>query len=403
MTKKNYAFRNFTWLTAAAALLLLLNGCDKLNQKPPAAGPPEVLVSDLVRQDVPIPREWVASLDGSTNVEIRARVQGYLVKQNYNNGAFVKAGEVLFEIDPRPFQAAMEQAKADLMKAQAQQVNTNLIMNRQLELFAKKVVAESDKDTAVQQNAAAVAAVEAAKAALDQAQLNLDFCKVTSSVDGIAGVAKPGLGDLVGPSGGPMTTVSTLNPVKAYFQLSEQDYIRIAAKVNEAIASGTMAGNNKSLELILSDGSTYPLKGSFDSINRQVDVRTGTIEITTLFPNPDNLLRPGQFARVRVIVKVEKDAILIPQRAVNEMQGLFQVGVVSPDGRASIRLVEVGPKVGSSWVISKGLNVGDKVIIEGLQKLRPDASGSCPVIAKPWTPPAAAPAASPAPKSTETK
>jgi len=371
----------------AAAALLLFNGCKKEEQTPKTAGPPEVLVADIVRQDVPIPREWVASLDGSTNVEIRARVQGYLVKQDYKNGSFVKAGDLLFEIDPRPFQAALEQAKADLLKAQAQQVNADLVEKRQTELFAKKVVSEADKDTAVQQNSAAKAAVGAAQAALDQAQLNLDFCRVTSSVDGVAGTAQPGLGDLVGPSGTALTTVSTLNPIKAIYQLSEQEYLKVAQRVNEAIGANAQFRSKAALELILADNSVYPEKGSYDSINRQVDVRTGTIEITTLFPNPDNILRPGQFARVRAITGIEKDAILVPQRAVNEMQGIYEVGVVSPDGRASRRIVKVGPKVGSYWLISEGLNAGDKVIVEGLQKVRPDESGSCPVSAKPWTPP----------------
>ena len=387
-------------MVAGAALILMSGGCTKESPTPAQSAPPVVEVADIVRQDVPIQREWVAALDGSTNVTIRSRVQGYLVKQNYSNGAAVKAGEVLFEIDPRPFQAALEQAKADLLKAQAQQINAGLVQNRQLELFNKKVVSEADKDTAVQQNSAAKAAVEAAQAALDQAQLNLDFCKVTSSVDGIAGVAQPGLGDLVGPSGPAMTTVSTLNPIKANIQLSEQDYIKIAPKVNELISANKAVNDNRSLELILADGSLYPLKGTFDSIDRQVNVNTGTIQITTLFPNPENILRPGQFARFRLVTKVEKNAILIPQRAVNEMQGIYQVGVVTPDGRASMRLVKVGPKVGSLWVILEGLEAGEKVIIEGLQKVRPDATGSAAVTVKPWVAPAQPTATT---KPTETK
>ena len=380
--------------------ILCFTGCKKEEQAVKAPPVPVVKVVPVETRDLPVTREWVASLDGSTNVEIRARVQGYLVKQNYSNGSFVKAGDVLFEIDPRPFQAAMEQAKADLLKAQAQQTNTNLVMNRQLELFAKKVVAESDKDTAVQQNAAAKATVEAAQAALDQAQLNLGFCKVLSAVDGVAGIAKPGIGDLVGPSGTAMTTVSTLNPIKANFQLGEQDYLRIAPRVNEWIKTGG-GENSAPIELILTDDSVYPQKGKFDSINRQVDVRTGTIEISTLFANPGNILRPGQFARVRITTRIEKDAIIVPQRAVNEMQGIFQVGVVAPDGRASFRIVKVGTKTASAWVISEGLHPGDRVIVEGLQKLRPDASGSCPVDAQPWTPNTVEPGAAPQPARTK--
>ena len=374
-------------IVTGAALILMTGGCTKESLKPVQATPPEVEATDLVRQDVPIQREWVATLDGSTNVAIRSRVQGYLIKQNYSNGAAVKAGEVLFEIDPRPFQAALEQAKADLLKAQAQQIHAELVQTRQIELFNKKVVSEADKDTSIQQNAAAKATVAASQAALDQAQLNLNFCKVTSSVDGIAGIAQPGLGDLVGPSSSVMTTVSTLNPIKANIQLSEQDYIKIASKVNELISAGKAENDNRSLELILADGNLYPLKGSFDSIDRQVNVTTGTIEVTSLFSNPANILRPGQFARLRLVTKVEKNGILIPQRAVNEMQGIYQVGVVSPEGRASIRLVKVGPKVGSLWLILEGLKEGEKVVIEGLQKLRPDATGSCAVTVKKWVPP----------------
>jgi membrane fusion protein (multidrug efflux system) len=379
-----------------AGIIFLLPACSPKDQ--PSAGPPpppEVLVAEVTQRDVPVTEEWVGSLDGSANVQIHARVQGYLVKQDYKEGMVVKAGDPLFEIDPRPFEAALAQANADLAKAQAQQTTAELTEKRQTQLFASKNVSEQDRDVAVQNNIAAKATVGAAKAAVDQAQLNLGFCKITSPVDGIAGIARPGIGDLVGPGSDALTTVSTVNPIKASFQLSEQGYMKVADKVNAAASGGATQARPASLELILADGSVHSQKGKISAVNRQVDVRTGTIQIDSLFPNPDNLLRPGQFARVRAVTSTKKDALLVPQRAVAELQGNYQIAVITPEGNAEIRPVQAGERVDPMWLIDKGLKPGEKVVVDGFQKVRE----GMPVNAKPWTPPvpaAAQPQAQPA-------
>jgi membrane fusion protein, multidrug efflux system len=313
-----------------------------------------------------------------------ARVQGYLVKQAYREGTIVKAGDVLFEIDPRPFAAALAQAKAELATAQAQQVKAQLDEGRQVKLFASKAASEQDRDAAVQNNAAMKATVEAAKAAVEQAQLNLEFTKITAHVDGLAGIAKPGIGDLVGPGTGELTTISTIDPIKAVFQVSEQEYLSVAKDLNEAMAAGRAF--QATLELVLADGSVYPEKGRFSKADRQVDTKTGTLRVEALFANPGNILRPGIFTRLRAIVEVKKGALLVPQRAVSELQGSYSVVVVGGEGKAEIRPVKVGERIGSLWVVEKGLKPGERVIVEGIQKVREGA----PVVAKPWTAPAPA-------------
>ena len=345
-----------------------------------AATPPEVYVTDVVQRDTAITREWVSTLDGSLNVDIRARVQGYLVKQCYKDGTLVKEGDVLFEIDPRPFAAALAEAKADLAKAKASAVKASLDEKREVQMFTSNATSEANRDTAVQNSAAAVAAVDAASAAVDQAQLNVEYCKITSSVTGIAGIAKPGVGDLVGPSDSALTTVSALDPIKVSFQLSEQEYMKAAEKINEALAAATVENRTPTLELVLADGSVHAQKGRYLKINRQMDTHTGTIEIGTLFPNLGNILRPGQFARVRAVVKVKKDAILVPQRAVNELQGNCQIAVVGADGKVDIRSVKAAEVIGSEWLIDEGIKAGEKVVVDGFQKVRQ----GCPVIATPW-------------------
>ena len=343
--------------------------------------PPEVYVTEVIQQDTPIQREWVSTLDGSANVDIRARVQGYLVKQCYQEGTVVKTGDVLFQIDPRPLEAALAQAKAALAKAQAAAVNAALEEQRQTQMFKANATSTANRDSAVQNSAAAKAEVDAQNAAVDQAQLNLEYCKITSPVDGIAGNALPGVGDLVGPSDAQaLTTVSTVDPIKATFQLSEQEYIKVAEKINEALQGEKINYGKSTLELILADESVLAQKGHFIKVNRQVDTKTGTIEIGTSFPNAGNLMRPGQFARVRAVVKIKKGAILVPQRAVNELQGSYQVAVVGADGKVDIRSVKAAETVGSLWLIDEGLKPGDTVVVDGFQKVRQGA----PVTALPW-------------------
>ena len=351
-------------------------------QDTPKAEPVDVLVSKAEAKDVPISRDWVASLDGSANVDIRARVQGYLVKQAYKEGTQVKVGDLLFEIDSRPFQAALAQAKADLSKAQANAVNAALEEKRQLQMVKANATSEANRDSAVQASIAAKAVADAAEAAVQQAQLNLEYCRITAPIDGIAGMSNSGIGDLVGPSGVVLTTISTVDPIRASLQLGEQDYMRVAERISEVIKNGIPDNRTPALELVLASGAVYPSKGDFDKINRQVNPKTGTIEIGTLFPNPGNILRPGQFARIRIVTGVRKGAILIPARAVYEMQGTFLAAIVDGAGKAQIRPVAATEQIGSQWVIEKGIQDGDTVIVDGLLKVR---SGT-PVNAKPWIP-----------------
>jgi RND family efflux transporter MFP subunit len=361
----------------------LTNGCKKSSKSATAPPPPEVLVTAVKQQDVSITKEWLATLDGSINVKVTSRVQGYLLRQTYKEGSVVKEGDVLFEIDSRPFEAAMAQASADLARAKAAQINTENIERRQVQLFASKTVSEADRDTAVQNSAAAKAATLAASAALDQAKLNVEYTKILSPVTGIAGIAVPGIGDLVGPASGVMVQISKVDPIKASIQISEAEYYQFAEQLNQASRRETPGPAEA--ELILADGSVFPQKGKMSAVDRQIDQRTGTLRVDVLFPNPGNLLRPGFFAKLRAPIRVDKGALLVPQRAVNELQGSYQIALVA-DGKAEIRPVQVGETVGSMWLVTSGLKPGETVIVEGFQKVRSGA----PVAAKPWTPPPAA-------------
>ncbi len=360
-----------TWVsgTIAGLALLSLSSC---GQKQQAASPPapEVEVVEVEQRDVPLYSEWVATLDGFINADIRPQVSGYIIKQNYREGTVVRKGEVLFEIDPRPFQAALEQAKAQLAQAEAQLSKTTLDVTRDTPLAKESAIPQAQLDNDIQANAAAKAMVLANKAQVDLAQLNLGFTKVRSLVNGIAGLAKGQIGDLVGPST-VLTSVSQVNPIKAYIAISEQEYMRFAAKIN-AVAQGkhASAAKEKYLELVLSDGSAYPPKGWVVVADRQVDVKTGTIRIAGAFDNPNSILRPGQFGRVRASTSVAEDALLVPQRSVIETQGTYQVVVVSTDNKASIRPVKVGERVGQSWIIREGVKPGERVIVEGIQKAK---------------------------------
>jgi RND family efflux transporter MFP subunit len=336
---------------------------------------PEVLVAQPVQRDVPVHNEWVATLDGYVNAEIRPQVSGYIVSQNYKEGTAVRKGQVLFEIDPRPFQAALDHAKGQLAQGEAALAKSALDVERDTPLVAMKAVPKEKLDSEIQAKLAAAAAVASAKAAVERAELDLEWTKVTSLVDGVAGIAQVQIGNLVGPHSH-LTSVSQVNPIKVYFLASEQEYLR-ATRLS---ASGQpMNLFDSSPELILSDGTAYPHTGKILWTDRQVDSSTGTIRLVAAFPNPGNKLRPGQYGRVRIQTGMKRGALLVPQSAVKEVQGGYQVAVVGPDNKASMRPVKAGEKFGTLWVIDEGLQPGDQVVVEGLEKVR-DAT---PVVPKP--------------------
>jgi RND family efflux transporter MFP subunit len=411
------------------------------SNKPAQAAPPPLAVEvvQVEQQDVPIYSEWIGTTDGMVNAEIKAQVTGYLLRQNYKEGSFVKKGELLFEIDPRPFQAALEQAngqvaqfqgqleqaisqvtqaeaqvaqansqlsqaQAQVSQAQANQVKTQLDVNKYAPLAEQKAVTQQDYDNAAQTNVAAKAEVEAvqagveaaraqlrvanaqigtakaaiatakgqvenARAAVKTAALNLSFTRIISPIDGIAGSAQAQVGNLISAAS-PLTTVSTLDPIKVYFTLGEQEYLRYT-KRNLIDAQRGASVAQLELELILVDGTTYPQKGSFFFADRQVDPTTGAIRMAGIFLNPGNVLRPGQYGRVRAVTSVKEGALLIPQRSVSELQGTYQVAVVDTEKKVSIRTVKLSERSGSMWVVEDGLDAGEVVVAEGTQKVRP--------------------------------
>jgi RND family efflux transporter MFP subunit len=344
-----------------------LAGCQEEKKAVAPPPPQEVEVAEVIQKDVPVYQEWVASMDGMVNATILAQVQGYLIKQNYKEGDFVKKGSLLFEIDPRPFQAAVDDARAGMAKQQAVLQTAQANLKRILPLAAANAVSQRDKDNAIGSVQSAEAQVLSAQAQVRKAELDLGFTKIASPIDGIAGAAKAQMGDLVGtPQARELTTVSTVNPIKAYVPLSEREYL----KAVERSQQGAKADAEKTVfDLILADGSTWPKQGTFSFADRQVEAQTGTIRVAILFPNPENLLRPGQFAKVRALMKTEKGAILVPQRAVGELQGSYQVAVVEADNTVRIRGVTVGERVGNLWVIREGLKPGERVVAEGTQKV----------------------------------
>ena len=368
------------WQVVASVILLSSIGCGKSEQ--PQARPPEVEVVRVEQKDVPIWNEWVGTLEGFVNAQIKPQVTGYLLRQTYQEGSFVKKGQLLFEIDPRTFQAALDQTKAQLAnaeqqlaQAEANQVKAQLDVNRYTPLAKEQAVSQQDLDNAVQGNVAAQAQVRAAKAQIDAAtaqmaaaQLNLGFTKIVSLIDGIVGVAQAQIGDLVGPTS-LLTTVSTLDPIKVYFPVSERGYLNYIKENPDAVKRAEQE-RHLGLEMILADGSRYPHEGSFSFADRQVDVKTGTLRLQGLFPNPGNILRPGQFARVRAITTTKKGALLVPQRAVTELQGGYQVAVVGKDNKVEIRPVKVGERIGPQWIIEAGLKPGERVVTEGVQRVK---------------------------------
>jgi membrane fusion protein (multidrug efflux system) len=394
-------------------LAMFLAGCEEQKQVAAPPPPPDVEIVAVEQKDVPIYREWVATTTGFLNADIKGQVSGYLIKQAYKDGAYVKKDELMFEIDPRPLQAALMQAKgqleqakgqlalaksqvdqqkAQLSKSQAEAERTLIEVNRLTPLAKDGAVSQQELDNAVQNNAANNALVDAGKATIraaesnveanqanvaaaqafaDQATLNLAFTKITAPIEGLAGIAKAQIGDLVGPQTGiVLTTVSTIDPIKVVVQISEQQYMRSVDKMLELMKHESP----EILELIMADGSVFPHKGRISVADRQVDPRTGTITIQGLFPNPGGILRPGQFARVKAQVDTKKGALLLPQRCVTELQGAYQVAVVDSSGKVSIKNVKVGDRIGSTWIIEEGLSHGEHVVSEGVQKARPGST-----------------------------
>ncbi|HUB81631.1 MAG TPA: efflux RND transporter periplasmic adaptor subunit [Bryobacteraceae bacterium] len=401
-----------TWfLIFVTSVLAITAGCSHTSVATAAPPPLQVAVAAVEQRDVPLYKEWIGTLDGLVNADIKAQVSGYLTEQAYTEGSFVKKGQLLFQIDPRPFQAALdqaqgreaqsqgqlEQARAELGQAEAQvavaranQHRVQLDVDRYTPLVRAQAVTQQDLDDATQNNmaakaqlqsaeaqvvtcraqiTAALAAVEADKAAVETARINLGFTRLTSPIDGIPGIAQLQVGAFVGPQSGAITTVSTVDPIKVYFTASEQEYLEYTRRFPTA---EQRQANNKRLELdlILADGTTYPHKGKFDFANREVDVRTGAIRLAGLFPNPGNSLRPGQYGRVRAATQVLQGALLIPQQAVFDLQGTHEVAVVGADNKVAIRTVTLGDTVGHQWIVREGVKPGERVIVEGLQKVR---------------------------------
>jgi RND family efflux transporter MFP subunit len=359
-------------VVGALSVVAILAGCGGKAAAPPGA-PPEVKVIAVTQRDVPIVSEWVATLDGYVNAQIQPQVTGYIVKQTYKEGSPIQNGAVLFEIDPRPFQALLDQSKAQLAQAQAQMGKTQLDVDRDTPLAKERAIAQSQLDNDIQANLAAKAEVQSAEAQVEQAQLNLGFTHVTSLFEGIAGIAQVQLGNLVNPST-VLTSVSQVNPIKAYFPISEQEYLRLASGINAAQGDLESAKDSPPLELILADGTVYPSKGRVLYTDRQVDITTGTIRVVSAFANPKNFLRPGQFGRIRASTYTRNGALLVPQRAVIELQGSYQLAVVGSDNKVNVRIVTVGERVGTEWIIDSGVKKGDMVIVEGVQKVRDGVS-----------------------------
>ena len=344
---------------------------------------PDVQVLQVQQEDVPIYGEWIGTLDGLVNADVRAQVTGYLLKQGYQEGRFVKQGQLLFQIDPRPFQAALDQAqgqlaqaKAMLANAQAVQRRTELDVERYTPLVKEQAASQQDLDNAVQNNLAALATIETAKAqiktyeaSVETAKINLEFTRLVAPIDGVAGQAQLQVGALVSPGSGVVTSVSTLDPIKAYFTVSEPQYLEWRKRFPTE-TSRWEADKKLRLQLILADGSTYPHEGTFYFSDRQINETTGAIRLAGLFPNPNNILKPGGYAKVRAVIRTEERALLVPQRAVSELQGGYQVAVLDADNKVTIRPVTVGPQVDRRWMIASGLNAGDRVVAEGVQKVR---------------------------------
>ena len=382
----NYKSPGYGTLCLICLMLASMAGCTKstLAAKPQ---PMDVEVVEVEQKDVPIYGQWIGTLDGFVNANVKAQVTGYLLRQDYKEGAFVKKGQLLFQIDPRPFQAVLDQARAQLAQAKSQLINaeanqrkSQLDVERYTPLAKEQAATQQDLDNAVQTNFANQASVEtskaqiqAAEAAVETALINLNFTRVVSPIDGVAGLAQNQVGDLVSTSSSTaITTVSTVDPIKVYFTPSEQEYLAFNRQF-PTLASRETEERRLPIELILADGTTYEHEGRVEFANRQVDQNTGTIRIAALFPNPGNILRPGGYGQVRAVTRIQSGALLVPQRAVSEVQGSYQVAVLDSENKVSVRNVKVGDSVGSMWIIADGLKPGERVVAEGVQKIAPGA------------------------------
>jgi RND family efflux transporter MFP subunit len=396
--------KHVVWGSASLVVVILLVSVTHLGAKPSTQVPPRpvVEVAPVEQRDVPVYGEWVGTLSGQVNADVKAQVTGYLLRRDYKEGSYLRKGQLLFEIDSRPFQAALDQAKGQLAQAQAQLVQdeaqlataeanehkSQLDVEKYEPLAKADAVSKQDFDDAKQTNlankaqvqaaaaaiAAAKAQIQASQAAVETASINLGFTRIVSPIDGIAGIAQAQVGDLVSTGSGPLTTVSTLDPIRDYFTVSEQEYLALQKRFSDSNA------DHWKLQLILADGTTYPHEGEFYFADRQVNQNTGAIQLAALFPNPGNILRPGQYGKVRAVTRMQSNALLIPQAAVTEQQGSYLVAVVGQDGRVAMRPVQVGERTGTMWVIQEGLKPGDRVVVEGQQNLRP----GMPVQIKPF-------------------
>ena len=363
-------------MPSAAVLLLLAGlalfaGCSKQAQGggPPQYPPPDVTTAAVEQRDVPIYGEWVANLDGYVNAQIQPQVTGYLIRQDYREGSQVRKGQVLYEIDPRPFQAAVDQATSQLAQAKANLQLAQINVKRDTPLSEARAIARSQLDNDLQTQAADEASVKAQEAAVETAKLNLGWTKVRSLLDGIAGIAATQVGSLV-KNDTVLTTVSQVQPIKVYFAISEQEYLALSKKAREGGAADLLHSSSRvPIELTLSNGNLYPSKGYIVFVDREVNPQTGTIRVAAAFPNPQSLLRPGQYGRVRAQTQIDHGALLVPQRAVTELQGSYQIAVVGSDNKVHITPVQVGPQIGTDWLITSGLKPGEQVVVEGTGKL----------------------------------
>jgi len=363
--------RNAGYFLIAVLMAFFLIGCKAKSKA--TSPPPLVEVATVTQSDVPIYHEWIGVLDGLVNAQIRAQVTGYLQIQNYREGDPIRKGDMLFEIDPRPFRAALDQAKGVLAEAEARQGKTELDVKRYAPLVKDRAISQEEYDDAVQADLEAKAAVVSAKAQVETAQLNLGFTQIASPIDGLASIARAQIGDLVGPATGTLTTVSMIDPIKAYYQVTEQAYINFTRQFT---TESNRYERLKQLEtqLILTDGKPYPMMGTNFAVDREIGATTGSLRVEALFPNPNYVLRPGQFAHIRLKFETRHDAILVPQRAVSELQGAYQVAVVDAENKIHIQTVQVGERSGTKWIIENGLHPGDRIVIEGVQKVREGTS-----------------------------
>ena len=378
------------WSAASLAMVLSLAVCGcKKAAAPVAAQVPEVVVTTVVQRDVPVYSEWVGTTEGFVNADIYPKITGYLLKQNYTDGDHVRAGQLLFQIDDREYKAALDQALGNLGEQQADYKKNQQDLSRYKPLYDQQVISKQDYDHVNQSTRASAAAVASSQAAVETARLNEQWTQVNSPIDGIAGIAKTQVGNLVSPTS-LLTSVSQLDPIKVEFPISEREYLHFADKINRHEKDGD-SKQDPDLVMVLADGSTYKYRGRFYVANRQVNIQTGTIKIQGIFPNPENILRPGLYAKIRSATDVRKGALLVPQAAVLETQGQYQVGVVGADNKVTLRMVKTGKQVGDLRIIDDGVSPGERVIIEGLQKVS-DGMEVNPRL----TPPEPAPAESPA-------